>query len=212
LTVRAKKRLPLEELAPYLLEVPFTPDPVPLDLAQVFGNQHPIELEVGFGKGLFLQTSAETNPDVNYLGIEILRKYQFLAATRLAKRRLRNVRLVCDDVRPFLRRAIVQSTFRKIHVYFPDPWWKNRHRKRRLFTGQFVQECERCLAPGGQMHLATDVEDYFGVMTELMKTESSMHPIPVPEATQPLTNFERKYRQENRPIYRVCFEKCVTTD
>jgi tRNA (guanine-N7-)-methyltransferase len=205
--VRARKRLPLEQLAPYLLDVPPATDPAPLDLAKVFGNANPVEVEIGFGKGLFLQTSAEASPDVNYLGVEILRKYQLWAATRLAKRNLRNVRLACGDARAWLRQNIADGAVRTVHVYFPDPWWKTRHRKRRLFTGEFVRECERCLRPGGQLHLATDVQDYFGVMTELMKAETAMRPVPVAEAEQPLTNFERKYRLENRPIYRAWYEK-----
>jgi tRNA (guanine-N7-)-methyltransferase len=198
--------VPLEQLAPFLLDMPHSPDPTPLDLAVVFGNPNLVELEVGFGKGLFLQTSAEANPDVNYLGIEILRKYQLWAATRLAKRGLSNARLACADARLWLRQNIADAALRTVHVYFPDPWWKTRHRKRRLFTAEFVRECARCLRPGGQLHLATDVQDYFRVMTELIRAETRLRPIPLPEAEQPLTNFERKYRLENRPIHRAWYE------
>jgi tRNA (guanine-N7-)-methyltransferase len=205
--VRARKRLPLEALAPYLLEVPPAAEPAPLDFARVFSNAHPVELEVGFGKGLFLLTSAEAHPDVNYLGIEIIRKYQLWAATRLAKRGVGNVRLACADARSWLRQNVADGAFQTIHVYFPDPWWKTRHRKRRLFTAEFVRECERCLRPGGQLHIATDVQDYFGVMTELIKAETKLRPAPVPEVERPLTNFERKYRLENRPIYRAWYEE-----
>jgi tRNA (guanine-N7-)-methyltransferase len=204
--VRARKRLPLEQLAPYLLEAPHTLEAVPLDLTQVFGNANPVELEVGFGKGLFLQTAAEAHPDVNYVGIEILRKYQLWAATRLAKRGLPNARLACADARSWLRQNVADGTLRTVHVYFPDPWWKTRHRKRRLFTGEFVKECERSLRPQGQLHVATDVEDYFGVMTELIKAETRLRSVPVPEVEEPLTNFERKYRLENRPIYWAWYE------
>jgi tRNA (guanine-N7-)-methyltransferase len=205
--VRARKRLPLEQLTPYLLEVPDTPDPKPLDLAEVFGNANPAELEVGFGKGLFLQTSAESHPGVNYLGIEIIRKYQLWAATRLAKRDLHNARLVCADARAWLRQHIADGAFGVVHVYFPDPWWKTRHRKRRLFTGEFVKECERCMRPGGQLHLASDVQDYFEVMKGLIQSETRLRLAPVAEVVQPLTNFERKYRVEGRPIYRAWYEK-----
>ncbi len=205
--MRARKRLPLEALAPYLLDVPPAAEPAPLDFAQVFGNANPVELEVGFGKGLFLLTSAEAHPDVNYLGVEIIRKYQLWAATRLVRRGVRNVRLVCADARTWLRQHVAGGTFQTAHVYFPDPWWKTRHRKRRLFTAEFVRECARCLKPGGQLHVATDVQDYFGVMTELIQSETPLRPIAVPEAGQPLTNFERKYQLENRPIYRAWYDK-----
>src|SRR5262249_53239841 len=94
-TLRRDRRLPLEELAPYLLEVPGAP--APLDWQAVFGNAGPVEIEVGFGKGLFLVTAAQACLGVNFVGIEIARKYQLFTATRLAKRGLRNVRLVKAD-------------------------------------------------------------------------------------------------------------------
>jgi len=123
--VRRAKRLPLEELAPYLLE-PSEPS-AQLNWQPIFGNDHPVELEVGFGKGLFLLNACQACPDVNFLGIEILRKYQLYAATRLAKRGVKNVRLVKADAREFLGKFVRDESFQAIHVYFPDPWWKKRH-------------------------------------------------------------------------------------
>src|SRR5262245_27436720 len=99
MNVRRAKRLPLEALAPYLLQAPQTPGA--LSWSEVFGNERPVEIEVGFGKGMFLLTSSQARPDVNFLGIEIFRKYQLYAATRLAKRSLKNVRLLCADARQF---------------------------------------------------------------------------------------------------------------
>jgi tRNA (guanine-N7-)-methyltransferase len=204
-------RLPLEELAPYLLDVP--DPPVPLDWATVFGNGHPIEMEIGFGKGLFLTTAAAACPDVNFVGVEIVRKYQLLTATRLAKRGLRNVRLVKADARRFLRDCVAAASVQAVHVYFPDPWWKKRHHKRRVFTPEFAVECERILRPGGRLHVVTDVEEYFQVMTELLAGRSELRPLPPAPAKDPehdldyLTNFERKFRKEGRPIYRGCYER-----
>src|SRR5262249_18402958 len=136
LTLRRDRRLPIEELAPYLLSVPETPSP--LLWPAIFGNSHPVEIEVGFGKGLFLLTSSQTRPDVNFLGIETERKYQLFAATRMAKRRLTNVRLARADARLFLRDFVASDSCQAIHVYFPDPWWKKRHLKRRVFTPEFA--------------------------------------------------------------------------
>lgn len=209
--MRRAKRLPLEELAPYLLEVPERP--ARLNWQQIFGNDHPVELEIGFGKGLFLLNASQSCPNVNFLGIEILRKYQLYAATRFAKRGLKNVRLVKADARGFLRDHVPDELFQAIHVYFPDPWWKKRHLKRRLFTADFAMQVERILQPGGRFYVVTDVADYFGVITELLQQHSQLKLLPPPDPKEPahdldyLTNFERKFRKAGRPIYRDVYER-----
>ena len=100
---------------------------------EIFGNDHPVELEVGSGKGLFLANAATANPGHNFLGIELARKYARRAAERVAKRNLANVRVVAGDARLFLARYVPPASLRTVHVYFPDPWWKARHKKRRVF-------------------------------------------------------------------------------
>src|SRR5438132_424590 len=106
--MRKSSRLPLEALAPYVFETsePGGEAPRPVDWRELFGNDHPVEIEVGFGKGLFLVTAGQANPSINYFGLEIVRKYQLFTATRLAKRELHNVRVACADARPFLRERI----------------------------------------------------------------------------------------------------------
>jgi len=218
--VRRAKRLPLDELAPYLLEPPESP--TLFDWRQVFGNDHPVELEVGFGKGLFFLNACLACPEVNFLGIEILRKYQLYAATRFAKRELRNVRLVKADARQFLRDYVLDESFQAIHVYFPDPWWKKRHLKRRLFTADFAGQCQRTLRPSGRLYIVTDVADYFAFITELLQQRTRLKLLsPGADATrlaynpkQPthdldyLTNFERKFRKEGKAIYRSVYLRC----
>lgn len=205
------RRLPLEELAPYLISTPNPP--APIVWREVFGNEQPVEAEVGFGKGLFLVTTAPRHPEVNFLGIEIVRKYQLFTATRMAKRQLRNVRLACADARSFLRDCVPDNSLRAMHVYFPDPWWKTRHHKRRLFTAAFVEQCERTLRPGGRLHLATDVAEYFAVMRELLAAKTRLVELPPPDEKSPahdldyLTNFERKARRVGTPIGRAVYEK-----
>jgi tRNA (guanine-N7-)-methyltransferase len=209
--VRRSRRLPLEELAPYLLEIPQPPGP--LDWTAVFGNANPVEVEVGFGKGLFLLNAALANPDVNFLGIEIVRKYQLFAATRLAIRGFRNVRLALGDARLILRDCVPAASLQAIHVYFPDPWWKTRHHKRRVFTPEFAVQCARALRSGGRLQVATDVGDYFQVMTELLAQHTQLVPVPPPEPGTPahdldyLTNFERKFRKQGKPIYRAVYAR-----
>jgi tRNA (guanine-N7-)-methyltransferase len=209
--VRRSTRLPLESLAPYLLQIPTSTAEAPpynLDWEAIYGNAGPVEIEVGCGKGLFLLTSALTRPDVNFLGIEIVRKYQLFTATRMAKRELRNVRMTCSDARVLLRDHILAASVQAVHVYFPDPWWKKRHHKRRVFTADFVASVVRALRPGGRLHVATDVEAYFHVMRDQVAARPELH-IPGAPTGEPgcVTNFERKAREQGKPVYRLDAER-----
>jgi tRNA (guanine-N7-)-methyltransferase len=211
MSVRRGPRLPLEELAPWLLEVRDLTQP--LSWLQVFGNERPIEIEVGFGKGMFLVTASEACPEVNFLGIEIVRKYQLFTATRLARRQRRNVRLSCGDARVLLAAVVPAGSVQALHVYFPDPWWKKRHHKRRLFTPEFAAAAARVLRPGGRLHFVSDVEEYFQMAQGLLAAQASLREQAPPDAHQPchdldyLTNFERKFRKEGRPIFRASYER-----
>lgn len=219
--MRRGPRLPLEELAPYLFPTeppaPRAAAPAllatPLDWGQVFGNANPVEIEVGFGKGLFLVNSGASQPERNFFGIEIERKYVLYTATRLAKRRLANVKVACADALCFLLGHVTGGSVAAMHVYFPDPWWKKRHRKRRLFTIDFAMQCVRVLRPGGVLHLVSDVEEYFAETAKMLASFGELAPLPEPTVQMPqhdldyLTNFERKYRQEGRPIYRGDWHK-----
>lgn len=215
--MRKPARLPLEELEPYLLSPPARVDPSTppqtLDWRVVFGNDNPVEIEVGFGKGLFLLNAAQARPDVNFAGIEIERKYQLFTATRIAKRELRNVRLACADARTFLRDHVVSGSIQAVHVYFPDPWWKKRHHKRRVFTEDFAKQCARVLRPGGKLYVATDVEEYFHIINEVVGAVSILVAASLSAAHEPqhdmdyLTNFERKAVKEGSAVFRAVFEK-----
>jgi tRNA (guanine-N7-)-methyltransferase len=150
---------------------------------------------------------------VNFIGVELARKYQLFAATRMAKRGLTNVRLAKADARSFLRDCVPSESCRAVHVYFPDPWWKKRHVRRRVFTAEFAAQCERILKPAGRLHLATDVAEYFSVMTDALSQATRLKALPPPEAKSPahdmdyLTNFERKSAKAGRPICRGTYEK-----
>jgi tRNA (guanine-N7-)-methyltransferase len=213
--VRRTKKLPHDQLAPYLLpDVPRgTPAP-PILWREIFGNDHSVEIEIGFGKGLYLTNAGSARPGTNFLGVEIVRKYQLYAATRLANRHLTNVRVACTDGRAMLRNRVAPRSADAVHVYFPDPWWKARHRKRRVFTPEFAHSAGGVLGLGGRLLIATDVEAYFGIMTQIVRELGpAFHELPAPAASEPqhdmdyLTNFERKFRKEGRPIYRAAYER-----
>jgi tRNA (guanine-N7-)-methyltransferase len=222
--VRKPRRLSREELAPYVLELPGTrPGPgfresgtEPIDWRRLFGNDNPVEVEVGFGKGLFLLNAALSRPDRNFFGIEIARKYQLYAATRIAVRKLPNVKTCCADAKVVLKDYIPEGTVEDIHVYFPDPWWKKRHKKRLLFTPDFAECVLKALAPGGRLHFVSDVADYFAMVTNMLAGMPAFHRLPPPDPNEPahdmdyLTNFERKFRKEGRPIHRALYEKAAT--
>jgi tRNA (guanine-N7-)-methyltransferase len=146
---------------------------------------------------------------VNYLGIELSRKYAIHAATRLARRELKNAKVWCGDGRAIMSRLVPDQSLRGVHVYFPDPWWKTRHKKRRVFTSELVREIVRTLGPGGELSVASDVLEYFGVIRDLIASSGRFQEQAVPAGPAPahsldyLTHFERKYRLEGRPIYQA---------
>jgi tRNA (guanine-N7-)-methyltransferase len=210
-------RVPDEQLRPYLLEVPHPryrhPDalptaPTPLDWATLFGNDHPVEIEVGFGKGRFLIESAQARPMVDFLGIEIERKYAMETAARVASRSLRNVRVTCTEALWFFGAYVPGRSVAAVHVYFPDPWWKRKHAKRRLFTDEFANLLARVVKHDGYVHSWTDVGDYFEVISALMNHHPefiAMEPRPEPAGADDedyLTGFHRRGKRMGCTIHR----------
>jgi tRNA (guanine-N7-)-methyltransferase len=189
--------------------------PLPaLNWHSLFGNSNPVEIEVGMGKGLFLLNAAIARPGTNFLGIEIVRKYQLYAATRFAIRKLPNVKTACADAKAILRDCVVPGSVAAVHVYFPDPWWKNRHKKRRVFTPEFAADAARVLTPGGRLLIASDVEEYFGVMTGIVRAMSvfSERPEEADRAAPRTdagfaTNFERKALATGGSVWRAVYER-----
>jgi tRNA (guanine-N7-)-methyltransferase len=187
--------------------------PRPWDGTAVFGRAAPLEVEVGSGKGLFLRTAAAARPDVDFLGVEIARRYAQFTAAALAKRNLPNAAVVCGDALRVFRDLLPDASLAAVHVYFPDPWWKKRHQKRRVMQAPFVRDIERTLQPGGSLHFWTDVAEYFHFAMELLAGCTALQgPLEVREAPAEddmayRTHFERRMRQHNEAVYRAEFRK-----
>jgi tRNA (guanine-N7-)-methyltransferase len=187
--------------------------PAPLDADFIFGRNAPLEVEVGSGKGLFLQSACETHPERNFLGIELADRYARYCAGRLARKKLANGFVVSGDAVRFFQAWLADASLAGVHVYFPDPWWKKRHRKRRVMSELFLQQVARVLQPGGTLHFWTDVEEYFHTTLELIATTTRLRgPEEVPErpAEHELdyrTHFERRMRLQELPVFRSRFVK-----
>jgi tRNA (guanine-N7-)-methyltransferase len=184
----------------------------PVDWPDFFGNSNPVEIEVGSGKGRFIIESADLYPEINYVGIERALPYFRIMKTRVQNQGFTNVRALCDDGLYFISKFVRENSVTAYHVYFPDPWPKNRHRKRRLVNPEFLAHVARTLIPGGTFDLATDHAEYFAAMLRLLNASAALHPVDdLPERVRRLgsgfTNFEAKYLAEGRSIYRATYRK-----
>jgi len=188
-------------------------DDLPRPLALLFEREAPLEIEVGSGKGLFLQSAATGVPEHNFLGVEIAHKYARFAAARLARHAIANVVVVDGDAQRLFAELLPDESLFAVHVYFPDPWWKKRHHKRRLMNERFVRDVARTLAAEGRLHFWSDVQDYFDATLALIAAQTPLEgPLQVAEraAEHDLdyrTHFERRMRLGERPVYRAEFRK-----
>jgi tRNA (guanine-N7-)-methyltransferase len=203
------QRRALQELWP---RFGVTPAEVPLDLDALFKRKAPRALEVGFGDGEALIAMAAGNPGNDYLGIEVHRPGVGQALRELAARELNNVRVCCADANDVLTH-LPDGALSAVYLFFPDPWPKKRHQKRRLVQAAFVQQVRRALAHGGLFCLATDWEDYavqmLAVLTEAAGFENTVKDggyAPRP-AQRPLTKFERRGQRLGHSVYDLVFRR-----
>jgi len=199
------------DLFPYFRTLEDIPGIV--DWAEFFGNDQPVELDIGCGRGLFLYNSTESHPDTNFLGLELDYTEGRRGAKRLQKREFPNGRVVGGDAHEFLRTRVQPHSVRRAHVYFPDPWWKRRHRKRRLYNDVFVDLLSTVVEYGGEVHSWTDVEEYFGVISGLMNHHADFEVLPAPVPKLPehdmdyLTSFHRRRTLDGANTYTGCWRR-----
>lgn len=179
-----------------------------LDWPDFIQNDNPVELDIGCGRGLFTFTAACANTDVNYVGFEIDYREGRRAASRIQKREMPNARIIGGDGNILLQKLIKPSSVQAAHVYFPDPWWKKKHQKRRIWNQTFVDSLARVLQPGGFVHGWTDVAEYWEVIQPLMDNQERFNICEPPNLNDPdhdmdyQTSFDRKKRKLGLPIYR----------
>ena len=178
----------------------------PVELAAIFGNGRPVEVEIGTGKGTFLLARAAARPELNFLGLEWARAYCHYAADRFRRAGLANVRMLRADAAHFFRACLPDASIWRVHVYFPDPWPKRRHHRRRLIQPRFLNDVRRTLRPGGQLVVVTDHQEYFAHIRRVLQATAGFARIGFPRMTgDPAelvgTNFERKYIARGRPFY-----------
>ncbi|MBN1766271.1 MAG: tRNA (guanosine(46)-N7)-methyltransferase TrmB [Sedimentisphaerales bacterium] len=189
----------------------------PLELQDIFFRPGPVQIEIGSGKGTFLLNQARAHPEVNYLGIEWANKYYRYSVDRMRRWQMGNVRILRADAREFIGRFLPDESVQTYHVYFPDPWPKKRHHKRRFFCPDTIFTVLRTLLPAGFLRIATDHADYFQVITEVLRDHQEIAPrfeqvdfYPTDSADVGEwvgSNFERKYLREGRKIYTLALRK-----
>ena len=162
----------------------------------VFGNDRPVEVEIGPGRGDVLLAFAHADPDRNFFGIERCTAFSDRISERLATAGLDNARAVGGDARWIISRLVPANSVAAYHIYFPDPWPKRRHYPRRILHGTFAAVLLRTLHPGGLLYLATDLPELLVVM-DRAAAESGFVRVPdVAPRERPRTKFERKYAQQ----------------
>jgi tRNA (guanine-N7-)-methyltransferase len=189
--------------------LPFAPGP--LDFASVFGRTAPVVLEIGFGMGETTARIAAENPGVNYLGIEVHAPGVGSLLRQVEAAGLTNVRVVSHDAVEVLRDMVAPGSLAGIHVFFPDPWPKKRHHKRRLMQPAFAELAASRLAPGGYLHVATDWEEYAQQVLEVLaatpglrNTAEGFAPRP---ASRPETKFERRGVRLGHGVWDIVFRR-----
>ncbi len=185
-----------------------------IDWKQVFGVVGPVEIEIGPGKGRFLLAAAAARPDVLHLGIEWANKYLRIAEARAVKRGLENIRFARVDAREVVHRSVPDASVSAYYVFYPDPWPKKRHQKRRFLRAETAGHLARTLTPGGGLHAATDHQEYWQEIEPLFDAHPAFERLPAfggddfPVALDaPLTNYEAKYLQQGRQRFRASWRR-----
>jgi tRNA (guanine-N7-)-methyltransferase len=183
----------------------------PLDFEQVFGRKAPVILEIGFGMGQTTAHIAKLMPEKDFIGVEVHTPGVGSLLKLIGDEELSNLRVIQHDAVEVLRDMIPAASLAGVHIYFPDPWHKARHNKRRLIQPAFVKTLCEHIVPGGYIHLATDWEDYAVQMLEVLSAEPALRNTADGYAPQPsyrpLTKFENRGIKLGHGVWDLVFEK-----
>jgi len=182
----------------------------PLDFAALFGNDNPVVMEIGFGMGEATAAIAAENPGINYLGIEVYRPGVGRLLWNISERSISNVRIIERDAVEVIAKMIPPRSLAGLHIFFPDPWPKKRHHKRRLVKRPFTEALASRLKPGGYLYMVTDWEDYadwalveLGATKGFANTADGFAP---PQGWRPSTSFEKKGLEKKHAVKELYFE------
>jgi tRNA (guanine-N7-)-methyltransferase len=180
----------------------------------IFGRDGEVHIEIGSGRGTFLVSQAKAFERVNFLGIEWASKYYRYIVDRIGRQGLKNVRVIRTEAASFITNCVDDGTVNCFHIYFPDPWPKKRHHKRRFVCETNVAQMIRCLKEGGLINAATDHAEYFEQMKDVfanfakvLKEVEFVKPAGAQADELVGTNYERKYLKEKRIVYTIAFRK-----
>lgn len=185
----------------------------PLNFEQVFGNNHPTVLEIGFGDGVSLLEMARTGSDKNFIGVEVHRPGVGKLINDAQRDDVHNIKVFCDDAIDVLEKSITPNSLDGVQLFFPDPWHKKRHNKRRIVQPQFAQQIRAKLKVGGYFHMATDWEPYAEHMMDVMsqaegyKNSSGNGNYSPRPACRPITKFERRGERLGHGVWDLIFTK-----
>lgn len=201
----------IEELSPRFC-LPYRKET--LDVATAFGRNAPTVLEIGFGMGATTAQIAAAVPQHNFIGVEVHTPGIGSLLKLIGEQELHNLRIVQHDAVEVLTHMVAPASLTGVHIFFPDPWHKARHNKRRLIQSPLVQLLASRLAPGGYLHCATDWEDYAVQMLEVLGAEPALRNTaegyaPRP-AYRPITKFETRGIKLGHGVWDLVFEKPVT--
>ncbi|HDN2511559.1 MULTISPECIES: tRNA (guanosine(46)-N7)-methyltransferase TrmB [Providencia] len=185
----------------------------PFDFAKVFSNSNPVTLEIGFGMGASLVTMASQNPQQNFLGIEVHAPGVGACLASAKEENVSNVRVMCHDAIEVLDCMVPNGSLAMVQLFFPDPWHKAKHNKRRIVQVPFAEKIRSKLAVGGVFHMATDWEPYAEHMLDVMKSVEgykNLSPtgdyVPRPES-RPETKFEKRGQRLGHGVWDLMFER-----
>lgn len=186
-----------------------TEDAGAVDFSAVFSRIAPVEMEIGVGKGRFLLAAAAVHGERNWFGLEIEPGYARIAYLRAARAGLSNLRIERLDGKAFVINRLSPGCLAGLHVYFPDPWPKKRHHKRRLVDPAWAEAAALALAPASLLRVASDHEEYFDVIDDVLSNEPLLEKLSPEEAGDwsTETSYELKYLKTGRPIYKAVFRR-----